>query len=1563
MRREKLNHKSFKEFLSDLNSDIENKIISLSPGDCVHFPISYRRFPPSEEYDAKISEYLKQFEYKNFYGETNLFYEQIKSKFEEYLDPLSHKSLHNLLEKYATDIKMKREIINERINSPFTLKNNFLQFNEFQKRLLSEEMETRTLLLKLTQSESKLLDSEKQFIRNVDDYIHLNYFPLESFYEIFRLSSLTHKKEIVSLAISRLDEDNSKYSDFSFPTFPESADGFIDRLKILSSELNIDFDIDLHDGHHFFYSCDKSFSDIFRSHIIPSSIDPPPTLGKNPSMKEIFQSIIFENIKTESIIARKLADISSSNAKDVNDIYSDERFVIKRTIDIREEILACWQKLSFIRNRILLHKIITTLQEINTVKYKIHRQELPQQTLPTIPGYSAFRRQFITNVNQVYHFVKNPDLDLVIQISLESELKFLQSKLKFMNILHEISLHSFSNDVLFVCDKVFSHRPDTSFYLEGKITSFERVYSLEADTYEVLSKVFGTLISMQKAHRKINDKDNFSDTFEIMSELSILTLLFKDEEGLCNEICDTLMIKNEKYREYITFGIWNSFMNQMKSFQGDTFYPFDFLQTDFNIKGFEGCADTFEAQLSYHAMQNQLISTKVLLPYYNTQASNHQKPPNDELAKPSHREQYFYNLQLRTAIRYNNYSTEGNFTHSFNHNEMFYDFLPETNLFASVEDDTILNAMRVDMAFMMTMEMIFSHQNGNQNTLKHGKFYNNDIIEPFANLTLEDCLTMNCNEKIVKICLLRTRLLYFYRFTYSGTQRHEKVFEQVRTDSFNNGSSIVQQITRDMENEKKDVDSVLHYLETFEDIELLKLTLSILIPSIDQIENPKAAVEKIIGRRPNSKNGSVEGPVREMYSMIVSPQHYEKRFVCVNRFIPIWALQYMFVMGDNARTYYQEGTKKLDDMINDAMIKYKTNKLDDMKLVYLKTLYSSNLLRLAFFEISSGILSKDLNSLSVFLNYKGEHFTKGSFFTEKLTKTKSIKPIEGDVTKIKENEATIEKFRIFITEYMRNEQIDQIDNEYEKMADEYQKSLNLGSPTFRPEIYSRAVNTSAIKKTVFFLPDPKDLTFQFNLEKSYNICKLITIAQECSIAYKTGDGLILVNKLKEKLLPLSQRIYDDLRKSAERFSSVWPSTLAGGLNIYDTNLDDVLRCDCYMRKLARDYSGKMQMAMADTFEKKYYELNNLLATLKLFTHDNKHFERKTEAETREYYTKVLTELQQEIEARKKNFGSVHEEFFGVALNTLSDLLTGEERIHQVVKEHKFKVKPADPIAAVKEEIKELEVEILKQRVANCIRQIGMKRVFDKKKNVLVDDRRQYNSLLWGGKHRLEEELHELQTDLLEGEKKLVLYENTIEELQNEIKTVVHENTMLSHIKDMLTLKTRDLNEDLEPLVDVDEEELNDILTKIANANNELEDMRDEHEQYEEQVEIHVREPIAELDRLRRKLVTAKSQSVRSGRISPRNLSPEEEMTILEQRIQENKDLKKENEELKTAIEFLKTQIVEKEEDLPVPRLNIPKTANDLYGRLNAPLTAKRSARNKKIVKPQTYLASAKSARI
>ena len=227
-----------------------------------------------------------------------------------------------------------------------------------------------------------------------------------------------------------------------------------------------------------------------------------------------------------------------------------------------------------------------------------------------------------------------------------------------------------------------------------------------------------------------------------------------------------------------------------------------------------------------------------------------------------------------------------------------------------------------------------------------------------------------------------------------------------------------------------------------------------------------------------------------------------------------------------------------------------------------------------------------------------------------------------------------------------------------------------------------------------------------------------------------------------------------------------------------------------------------------------------------------------------------------------------------------------------------------------------------------------------------------------GKHSFDENTHSLQTEVDTGHKTLTQLEREIEDLQNQVRIVVRENTMLDHIRQMLLTKSRDLREGLKPLVDVEEDTIFDILVRLDDATSELEEIRMEDERNEEIINVEIREPIAQIDRLKQKIINAKISSARASRpntaVTGSNTSGKysQDISTLEQTIRENQKLTADNELLRNQIAFLQNQIVEnKSNSLDIPMLNIPKTASGT--RKKVAYTSRRVKSTRKIVRPLT----------
>ena len=1653
--------KPFDVFLVDINQEIENRIVGINPSDFIIFPKDYHKLKTLEGYKEERDEFYKQFEYKKCLQEPYFFSDYIRDKINNENLPSSRQNFIDFLKKFRGEIESERIIMNNRIKSSNGVQNSYISFSEFQKQISEFDYTINKIIMKLESTEDNLTDADIQLLRDMERLRFERFYPLNSFYQIFKLFPFTHKKTILTYATSLLKEHKTKENEEILPQKLTTSDEFLSELKRLSKELHIDFDIDDHDGHHYFYSCDTQFSEVLRKEILPTVVEPNPSLTETADFHEIISDFELENAQTNLLIVRKLVEILNNNVEEILDQYSDERFQMMKTIEIREEILSCWQKLSFVRNRKLLTMIMDKLILINERKQQIFKNctlqpltdyEDEENIRPgtsstrvieyvSIPGFAAFRRQFILILSKILTDNPSLNLDYMFEITLIHELNYLIAKANLMHIYLVISQHSISPLVLSIANKLFESRPDISLFISGKQKSAKTAFLIETEKLTSIAKAFSTFISLQTQHelfiQKVQQQKTFvGENFIVMTDLENLAFFIRDEEKINADICHSMFVNTHLYKDYVSIGIWKELEHFTKTFRTYTNYPFPLLQTDLihiPLDNTKDGTDALAQQVLNHHQRIEIIKTTDLLPFYNSQCSMNNRETIDELVKDSYHSQMVFNCQLKSCIMYNNYASDGEFIRTFGDTDFFYYSLPPSSHFSTIVDkiqlreqglqfrvheppprekkgeteqnngnitlnqnlddkkpneeakkslaetyypNTIMTAMRCDFCFLMVLQIEFIHQNHESTSLKPTKFFD-DQVNPFAQLTLDECLSIKTTRDLLEICLIRTRLMFLSRFEFSTSFRREKCFEMLATNTFNNSSSyIIHLITELQSMDTSNSKLVLDFLKECEDIEILRLLTALIYFIINNIEKPPPVIEKIVGRRIQSKLSQVEAPLKQLYAAIQGKDlHMEEKWNNINRYIPLWLRQMLYFAGDNARSAFHESIKKIDDLISDALVHSKLKGEYESPLPYLKTLYTRYLLHVVFNEVSNEKSFKNIDPISCIETFCQKDYELGKFYQDKFTKTTFVDIGKIEDTKIGENQAEIKKYHVYIDDFIMPEQESLVIDQYEKMHDAMTKIMNSNTPSLKPDIYSKKKVEG--RRNEVYLPDPVDLSHQFAIEMRYDISRIIQNVCENIQVSHIDETTINIEKLKTLLERTTNEIENEISLSRKILYQTWPSTITSALSLFDQNNDIIHLLDFYLQKLAADaeYSSNIEIQMH--LAPQIYELNSLQDKYRRSVREYRIFNREKERETRNYFDQVLTDISIEINNRKSHFGSVHDSFFASALDNLADLMTGEERVKEVVKTHKYKEKPADPIQACKEEIEELRKEVLMNRVENCLRQIAIKKRFERKRDELLKDRLDYNQIYWGGKHRFDEMMHGLQSEVDEGTKTLVEKEEKIEALKNELHLVVRENTMLDHIRQMTTTKARDVTEALKPLIDVQEDYIYDILVKLENATNELEELKVDDEENEEFIETEIRQPLDEISRLRGLIMTTKIEEMQmrpattpslatnqNSRIKSRRVNrhlmsdleiPVKEGSTADEIINENKQLKEMNAKLKTQISFILTQIKEQEESQKVvPNLDLPfqKIPQTAYGRRKAYNSARRT-NSKKIVKPQT----------
>jgi chromosome segregation ATPase len=181
--------------------------------------------------------------------------------------------------------------------------------------------------------------------------------------------------------------------------------------------------------------------------------------------------------------------------------------------------------------------------------------------------------------------------------------------------------------------------------------------------------------------------------------------------------------------------------------------------------------------------------------------------------------------------------------------------------------------------------------------------------------------------------------------------------------------------------------------------------------------------------------------------------------------------------------------------------------------------------------------------------------------------------------------------------------------------------------------------------------------------------------------------------------------------------------------------------------------------------------------------------------------------------------------------------------------------------------------------------------------------------MWFGRKRFEEGQAALEGDIQEAYERLNHAREELEGLVEKLKQERYHTAKLAHWKAM-SLRTMDgmVNRE-KKLRDVGNVNIARLLAKLENGKNELENLRVETDEMDEEFTQEVRVPMEECDRTRRYLIQIQAENAAEGE-KMKMAQIVQESPFLSKMARENEDLRKENEDLKMKIEELQATIAE-----------------------------------------------------
>ena len=293
------------------------------------------------------------------------------------------------------------------------------------------------------------------------------------------------------------------------------------------------------------------------------------------------------------------------------------------------------------------------------------------------------------------------------------------------------------------------------------------------------------------------------------------------------------------------------------------------------------------------------------------------------------------------------------------------------------------------------------------------------------------------------------------------------------------------------------------------------------------------------------------------------------------------------------------------------------------------------------------------------------------------------------------------------------------------------------------------------------------------------------------------------------------------------------------------------------------------------------------------------------------------------------------------------------------------IKPAR-VTRVKDEINNMKDDLTKIRIVHVLKNIALKKQFDNKLSIARQDNKIYDVMLWNSKKSFDENVRSVSKMIKEAYNELAQHQAEIESIQKKLEKRKQETIQLAHWKEMnlrlsdsIQTKLKDYSTSGDANIDVFA-----LIRKIEEAKIELENLRNENEEFDREFDYEVREPMETLDYYKRQINRVKIENAEmtlknnETNNTLNNNSNAHYLKQVKQLMESNEELRKENEEILLKIQELEAQkqnlkpeVIGSIEQLTAePQLTVTQSKKPVH-----------LLKSKKIVKPQQSPRKAKSA--
>jgi hypothetical protein len=460
----------------------------------------------------------------------------------------------------------------------------------------------------------------------------------------------------------------------------------------------------------------------------------------------------------------------------------------------------------------------------------------------------------------------------------------------------------------------------------------------------------------------------------------------------------------------------------------------------------------------------------------------------------------------------------------------------------------------------------------------------------------------------------------------------------------------------------------------------------------------------------------------------------------------------------------------------------------------------------------------------------------------------------------------------------------------DKLLNELSKALNTPYSSLKPDIYAK----TGRKAKRICLQNPKDADGQFHQELHFGFSQIIYLVAD---SLRTGNCPII-----DKLSPITSLIELIGFSSVKSLLGAWNFHLSHLSRAWGPNVDAELTLNTHLRHVAKRMESMLWSQTAITLKQNLFKLNALRDTEQYQKHQQRTEEQQMEKDARESFEELLSDLRREIERQKAAFRYVYTQYYDTVLRMIQEVIDDPEHFQKAALRNQ-----EERVAQIELESTELRSQIRQMRISRCLEGRATEQVSSRAITKTGTDRQSLNASLWFGRRQFEEETISMEIDMEESYQRLMNAHIEIERLTRQLEKDRRYTTQLMHWRG-ISFRTYDkMIEQVNDLFAVGNVNIDKLLRKLAEKNDELEELVIETTMFEEQFEHEVREPMAMCDGFKRYIRQYAAESVRDF---DEIKHPVMESPFLEKVMRENEDLRRENEELRIRVEEIEKQKAE-----------------------------------------------------